>query len=88
MSRRAVGKVRHHGIFLSESVLEGASRIDTSITHRTAFGCDSIVHITVQIAATDFTLYLPNAITPSKADGLNDVYQLLSVIPTFSGNRL
>ena len=65
-----------HGIFLSESVLEGANRIDTSITHRTAFGCDSIVHVTVQIAATDFTLYLPNAITPSKADGLNDVFSI------------
>ena len=66
----------NHGIFLSESVLEGANRIDTSITHRTAFGCDSIVHVTVQIAATDFTLYLPNAITPSKADGLNDVFSI------------
>ena len=66
----------NHGIFLSESVLEGASRIDTSITLRTAFGCDSIVHITVHIAATDFTLYLPNAITPSKADGLNDVFSI------------
>ena len=66
----------NHGIFLSESVLEGANRIDTAITHRTAFGCDSIVHVTVQIAATDFTLYLPNAITPSKADGLNDVFSI------------
>ena len=66
----------NHGIFLSESVLEGTNRIDTSITHRTAFGCDSIVHVTVQIAATDFTLYLPNAITPSKADGLNDVFSI------------
>ena len=66
----------NHGIFLSESVLEGVNRIDTSITHRTAFGCDSIVHVTVQIAATDFTLYLPNAITPSKADGLNDVFSI------------
>ena len=66
----------NHGIFLSESVLEGANRIDTSTTHRTAFGCDSIVHVTVQIAATDFTLYLPNAITPSKADGLNDVFSI------------
>ena len=66
----------NHGIFLSESVLEGANRIDTSITHRTAFGCDSIVHVSVQIAATDFTLYLPNAITPSKADGLNDVFSI------------
>ncbi len=66
----------NHGIFLSESVLEGANRIDTAITHRTAFGCDSIVHVTIQIAATDFTLYLPNAITPSKADGLNDVFSI------------
>ena len=66
----------NHGIFLSESMLEGANRIDTTITHWTAFGCDSIVHITVQIAATDFTLYLPNAITPSKADGLNDVFSI------------
>ena len=66
----------NHGIFLSEGVLEGANRIDTAITHQTAFGCDSIVHITVQIAATDFTLYLPNAITSSKADGLNDVFSI------------
>ena len=57
-------------------MLEGANRIDTAITHRTAFGCDSIVHVTIQIAATDFTLYLPNAITPSKADGLNDVFSI------------
>lgn len=66
----------NHGIFLSESVLEGANRIDTSITYQSAFGCDSTIHVTVQIAATDFTLYLPNAITPSKADGLNDVFSI------------
>ena len=66
----------NHGIFLSESMLESGSRIDTSIAYQSVFGCDSTIHVSVQIAATDFTLYLPNAITPSKSDGLNDGFSI------------
>lgn len=66
----------NHGIFLSESLLESGIRIDTSITLQSVYGCDSVIHVSIAIAATDFTLYLPNAITPSKADGLNDEFSL------------
>ena len=62
----------NHGIFLSESFLDELSHIDTAISYQSVYGCDSTIHVSVQIAATDFTLYLPNAITPSKSDGLND----------------
>lgn len=66
----------NHGIFLSESLLEGGNRIDTSITYQSVYGCDSIIHITIAVAVSEITLYLPNAITPSKSDGLNDIFSL------------
>ena len=66
----------NHGIFLHESLLEGANRIDTSITYQSGYGCDSIIHVSIQIAVADIAIYLPNAITPSKSDGLNDVFSL------------
>jgi len=65
-----------HGIFLHESLLEGGDRIDTSITYQSEFGCDSIIHVSIQVAMADIAIYLPNAITPSKSDGLNDVFLL------------
>ena len=65
-----------HGIFLHESLLDGGERIDTSITYQSIYGCDSVIHVTFQIAVPDLTLYLPNAITPSKSDGLNDGFSL------------
>jgi len=66
----------NHGIFLSESLLEGGDRIDTSIAYQSVYGCDSVIHVTIVVAVADITLYLPNAITPSKSDGLNDVFSL------------
>ena len=69
-----------HGIFLHESLLESGERIDTSITYQSVYGCDSVIHVTVQVATADITLYLPNAITPSKSDGLNDVFSLPEII--------
>ena len=65
-----------HGIFLSEGLLEDQSRIDTSITLQSYYGCDSTIHVTIAIAVADITLYLPNVITPSKSDGLNDGFSL------------
>jgi gliding motility-associated-like protein len=65
-----------HGIFLHESLLESGERIDTSIAYQSVYGCDSVIHVTVLVAAADITLYLPNAITPSKSDGLNDGFSL------------
>ena len=70
----------NHGIFLSESVLGDRNRIDTSITFQSEYGCDSTIYITVQIAMSEITLYLPNAITPSKSDGLNDGFSLPETI--------
>ena len=66
----------NHGIFLNESLLESGDRIDTSITYQSEYGCDSIIHVSIQIAVADIAIYLPNAITPSKSDGLNDVFSL------------
>ena len=66
----------NHGIFLNESLLEGCVRIDTSITHQSVYGCDSVIHVTITVAVADIVLYLPNAITPSKSDGVNDVFSL------------
>ena len=66
----------NHGIFLHESLLESGERIDTSIAYQSVYGCDSVIHVTIQVATADITLYLPNAITPSKSDGLNDVFSL------------
>ena len=66
----------NHGIFLHESLLEGGNRIDTSITHQSEYGCDSVIHVSIQVAVADIAIYLPNAITPSKSDGLNDVFSL------------
>ena len=65
-----------HGIFLNESLLEGGMRIDTSITLQSVYGCDSVIHVTITVAVADIVLYLPNAITPSKSDGVNDVLSL------------
>jgi len=65
-----------HGIFLNESLLESGQSIDTSITHQSVYGCDSVTHVTIHVAASEITLYLPNAITPSKSDGLNDGFSL------------
>jgi gliding motility-associated-like protein len=65
-----------HGIFLNESMLESGQSIDTSITHQSVYGCDSITHVTIHVAASEITIYLPNAITPSKPDGLNDKFSL------------
>jgi len=65
-----------HGIFLSESLLDEQSLIDTAITFQSEYGCDSVIHVTILIAMTDIMLYLPNAITPSKPDGLNDGFFL------------
>ena len=66
----------NHGIFLHESLLESGERIDTSITYQSGFGCDSVIHVSIQVAVADIAIYLPNAITPSKSDGLNDVFSL------------
>ncbi|MBR4646526.1 MAG: gliding motility-associated C-terminal domain-containing protein [Bacteroidales bacterium] len=66
----------NHGIFLHESLLEGGNRIDTAITHQSEYGCDSVIHVSIQVAVADIAIYLPNAITPSKSDGLNDVFSL------------
>lgn len=66
----------NHGIFLNESLMEGGTRIDTSITLQSEYGCDSVIYVTIQVATTEITLYLPNAITPSKSDGLNDGFFL------------
>lgn len=66
----------NHGIFLSESLLEGGDRVDTSIAFQSVYGCDSVIHVTIVVAVADITLYLPNAITPSRSDGLNDVFSL------------
>ena len=65
-----------HGIFLSESLLESGSRIDTSIALQSVYGCDSVILVSIMVSATEITLYLPNAITPSKSDGLNDGFFL------------
>lgn len=65
-----------HGIFLNESLLEGGEHIDTSITYQSVYGCDSVIHISITVAVTKIPLYLPNAITPSKSDGVNDVFSL------------
>ena len=62
----------NHGIFLSESLLEGGDHIDTSITYQSVYGCDSVIYVSIAVAVTDIVLYLPNAITPSKSDGVND----------------
>ena len=70
----------NHGIFLHEDLLESGTRIDTSITYQSVYGCDSVIHVTIQVAAVDISLYLPNAITPSKSDGLNDVFSLPEII--------
>lgn len=70
----------NHGIFLSESVLGDRNRIDTSITFQSEYGCDSTIFITIQIAVSEITLYLPNAITPSKSDGMNDGFSLPETI--------
>jgi gliding motility-associated-like protein len=51
-------------------------RVDTSITYHSVYGCDSIIRVTIQMAVSALTLYLPNAITPSKTDGLNDGFFL------------
>ena len=66
----------NHGIFLSENLLEAGDRIDTSITHQSVYGCDSVIHVSIVVAVADIVLYLPNAITPSKSDGVNDVFSL------------
>ena len=66
----------NHGIFLHESLLESGERIDTSISYQSVYGCDSVIHVTIQVATADISIYLPNAITPSKSDGLNDVFSL------------
>ncbi len=73
----------HNGIFLSESELEGRERIDTVTVSQSVFGCDSITHITIQIAASDITIYLPNAITPSNSDGLNDMFCIPETIRNY-----
>lgn len=65
-----------HGIFLSESLLGDVDRIDTSIIFQSESGCDSIINVTIVFAATQIPLYLPNAITPSRSDGLNDGFSL------------
>ena len=66
----------NHGIFLNESLLESGDRIDTSISYQSEYGCDSVIHVSIQVAVADIAIYLPNAITPSKSDGLNDVFSL------------
>jgi len=66
----------NHGIFLSESLLEGGDHVDTSITYQSVYGCDSVIYVSIAVAVTDIVLYLPNAITPSKSDGVNDVLSL------------
>ena len=64
----------NHGVFIGESVLDGVESFVTSITHQSVYGCDSTIHVTIQMAVDQLTLYLPNAITPSKSDGLNDSF--------------
>ena len=66
----------NHGIFLHESLLESGERIDTSISYQSVYGCDSVIHVTIIVSTADITVYLPNAITPSRSDGLNDVFSL------------
>ncbi|MCR4964288.1 MAG: gliding motility-associated C-terminal domain-containing protein, partial [Bacteroidales bacterium] len=62
----------NHGLFLSESDLVGIERLDTTLAMQSVTGCDSIINLTIVIAVPDITIYLPNAITPSNQDGLND----------------
>ena len=66
----------NHGFFLNESLMEGGTRIDTSIAFQSVYGCDSVIYVTIQVAVADVRLYLPNAITPSKSDGVNDGFFL------------
>ena len=44
-------------------------------------GCEATAHIT--IPACDIRLYLPNAITPSRSDGLNDVFYIPELAQRF-----
>jgi len=66
----------NHGIFLSESLLEGGMSIDTSITFQSIYGCDSTIYVSIVVSVQEIKLYLPNVITPSKSDGLNDFLSL------------
>ena len=75
-----------HGIYISESELEGFGSFDTSIVLQSVNGCDSVVHITIVVTYADMNLYLPNAISPSKSDGLNDFFYLPQRYQNYMGD--
>ena len=75
-----------HGIYISESDLEGFGNFDTSIVLQSVNGCDSVVHITIVVTYADMNLYLPNAISPSKSDGLNDFFYLPQRYQNYMGD--
>lgn len=75
-----------HGLFLSESDLEESGEIDTSVVLQSVYGCDSVMHVSVVVTYADVNLYLPNVITPSKSDGLNDVFFLPQRYQKFMGD--
>ena len=68
-----------HGLFFPADLLAGLGHLDTSVTFQTVFGCDSTLHLSIVVAIPEFTIYLPNAITPN-ADGLNDYFSIPETI--------
>ena len=65
-----------HGLFLDEYDLMDRDAVDTLVRMESQYGCDSVLYISITIAATEVRLFLPNAITPSKSDGLNEGFFL------------
>ncbi len=68
-----------HGLSFPAALLAELGHLDTSITFLSVFGCDSIIHISLSVAAPELTIYLPNAITPN-GDGLNDHFSIPETI--------
>ncbi|MCQ2277562.1 MAG: gliding motility-associated C-terminal domain-containing protein [Bacteroidales bacterium] len=79
-----------YGIYLSEEQMTNVHTIDTTIVLTNRFGCDSVVHIVLLMSTLfdDFSLYLPNAITPND-DGLNDYFCIpQSIQPKIAGFQI
>ena len=64
------------GIDLYADDLDTIAVIDTTLFQQTDFGCDSILDLTIMVIPKPMALYLPNAITPSNCDGLNDEFYI------------